>query len=125
MKKILLMTWFLGALLMPLSAQLSNQIVQSLKKGDVNAFSHFFGEEITLIIGKESTELNKEEAKSKLNDFFIQNKVVDFELKHQGDRNNSAYIIGTLITSNGEFRLNCFLKKTSENLFIDRIRIEK
>lgn len=125
MKKILLMTWFLGALLMPLSAQLSNQIVQSLKKGDVNAFSRFFGEEITLIIGKESTELNKEEAKSKLNDFFIQNKVVDFELKHQGDRNNSAYIIGTLITSNGEFRLNCFLKKTRENLFIDRIRIEK
>ena len=125
MKKILLMTWFLGALLMPLSAQLSNQIVQSLKKGDVNAFSRFFGEEITLIIGKESSELNKEEAKSKLNDFFIQNKVVDFELKHQGDRNNSAYIIGTLITSNGEFRLNCFLKKTSENLFIDRIRIEK
>ncbi|NLZ73991.1 MAG: DUF4783 domain-containing protein [Bacteroidales bacterium] len=46
-------------------------------------------------------------------------------MKHQGDRNNSAYIIGTLITSNGEFRLNCFLKKTSENLFIDRIRIEK
>ncbi|NLZ73992.1 MAG: DUF4783 domain-containing protein [Bacteroidales bacterium] len=66
------MTWFLGALLMPLSAQLSNQIVQSLKKGDVNAFSRFFGEEITLIIGKESSELNKEEAKSKLNDFFIE-----------------------------------------------------
>ncbi|NMA74441.1 MAG: DUF4783 domain-containing protein [Bacteroidales bacterium] len=125
MKKKLLIVWLLVVLLMPLSAQIPNQIIQSLKKGDVNAFSRFLGEDVTLIIGKESSELKKEEAKLKINDFFIQNKVLDFEMKHQGDRNNSAYVIGTLITSNGEFRLNCFFKKVNENLFIDRIRIEK
>lgn len=125
MKKNLLIVWLLVVLLMPLSAQIPNQIIQSLKKGDVNAFSRFLGEDVTLIIGKESSELKKEEAKLKINDFFIQNKVLDFEMKHQGDRNNSAYVIGTLITSNGEFRLNCFFKKVNENLFIDRIRIEK
>ncbi|NMA73415.1 MAG: DUF4783 domain-containing protein [Bacteroidales bacterium] len=125
MKKIILIAWLLGTLLMPLSAQLSNQMIQSLKKGDIDGFARFFGEEITLIIGKENVELKKEEAKSKLNEFFIQNKVLDFELKHQGDRDNSAYIIGALKTSNGEFRLNCFFKKINEDLFIHRIRIEK
>ncbi|MCK9180475.1 MAG: DUF4783 domain-containing protein [Bacteroides sp.] len=125
MKKKVLIGLTLCLLLTPLLAQPSNQITQALSKGDINTLSQFLGDEVALTINKESKELSKKETTEELVAFFSKNKVVSFEMKHQGDRNGSAYIMGELTTSNGAFRVNCFLKKSDKGLYIHRIRIEE
>ena len=92
----------------------SNQDLRIFSKADIESF-----------YAHDNAELKKEQAVVKLNDFFKKNNLTKFQLKHQGDRDGSAYIVGILFTVNGEFRLNCFMKKADGGLFIHRIRIEK
>ena len=125
MEKRLRMFLMLSFLILPLGAQSPDQIIQTLNRVDVTAFYQFLGSDVNLTIEKDNAELKKEQAVVKLNDFFKKNNLTKFQLKHQGDRDGSAYIVGTLFTVNGEFRLNCFMKKADGGLFIHRIRIEK
>ena len=53
------------------------------------------------------------------------NKVSGFNVNHQGKRDESSFIIGTLATTRGNFRVNCFLKKVENQYLIHQIRIDK
>ena len=57
--------------------------------------------------------------------FFTKNKVSGFNVNHQGKRDESSFVIGTLATTNGNFRVNCFLKKVQNQYLIHQIRIDK
>ena len=54
-----------------------------------------------------------------------ENKVSGFNVNHQGKRDESSFVIGTLATTNGNFRVNCFLKKVENQYLIHQIRIDK
>ena len=54
-----------------------------------------------------------------------ENKVSGFNVNHQGKRDESSFIIGTLATTRGNFRVNCFLKKVENQYLIHQIRIDK
>ena len=54
-----------------------------------------------------------------------ENKVSGFNVNHQGKRDESSFVIGTLATTNGNFRVNCFLKKVQNQYLIHQIRIDK
>ena len=60
-----------------------------------------------------------------MQEFFTENKVSGFNVNHQGKRDESSFVIGTLATTNGNFRVNCFLKKVQNQYLIHQIRIDK
>lgn len=56
---------------------------------------------------------------------FAENKVSSFNVNHEGKRDESSFIIGTLGTANGNFRVNCFFRKVQNKYVIHQIRIDK
>lgn len=100
-------------------------VVVAFKKGSSQELNKFLGDKVELIIQNRSTNADRQLAESTINAFFTNNKVSAFNVNHQGKRDESSFIIGTLATTNGNFRVNCFFKKIQNKYLIHQIRIDK
>ena len=88
---------------------LSLLMAQEIPAGVITAFKRGSSQELSKYMGE----------------FFTKNKVSGFNVNHQGKRDESSFVIGTLATTNGNFRVNCFLKKVQNQYLIHQIRIDK
>ena len=68
--------------------------------------------------------VDKQKATAAMQEFFTENKVSGFNVNHQ-ENGRSSFVIGTMATTNGNFRVNCFLKKVQNQYLIHQIRIDK
>ena len=80
---------------------------------------------VDLIIHNRTTNADKRTAERAMANFFAENKVSSFNVNHEGKRDESSFIIGTLGTANGNFRVNCFFRKVQNKYVIHQIRIDK
>ena len=87
--------------------------------------SKYMGGKVNLVLQGRSTNVDKQKATAAMQEFFTENKVSGFNVNHQGKRDESSFVIGTLATTNGNFRVNCFLKKVQNQYLIHQIRIDK
>ena len=115
MKKRVLL-WIAG-LLFSASTLLAQDVpvgvVLAFKKGSSQELNKFLGDKVDLIIQNRSTNADKQAAES------------TFNVNHQGKRDESSFVIGTLTTANGKFRVNCFFKRVQNKYLIHQIRIDK
>ena len=127
MKKrvILLLAGFLVCLPMLFAQEVPNALVMAFKKGNSQELGKYWGNELELVIQKHTERADKRTATNKMARFFSGNRVSDFRVNHQGKRDESSFIVGTLTTANGKFRVNCFFKKTGDKYLIHQIRIDK
>lgn len=125
-KRILLgtigMLFFVSVLL---AQDVPGGVAAALKKGNAQELGSYLGDKVNLIIQNRSTDSNRQTTVSTMNTFFTDNKVSSFEVNHQGKRDESGFVVGTLTTANGNFRVNCFLKKIQNKYLIHQIRIDK
>ena len=126
MKKRVLL-WIAGLMfsVSTLLAQDVPGVVLAFKKGSSQELNKFLGDKVDLIIQNRSTNTDKQAAESTMNTFFADNKVSGFNVNHQGKRDESSFVIGTLTTANGNFRVNCFFKRVQNKYLIHQIRIDK
>lgn len=125
-KRMLL--WMVGIFFVAsalLAQDVPGGVVTAFKKGSSQELSSYLGDKVNLIIQNRSTDGNRQMIEKAMNAFFADNKVGNFEVIHQGKRDESGFIIGTLTTANGKFRVNCFVKKTQDRYLINQIRIDK
>ena len=83
------------------------------------------GDKVNLVLQGRSTNVDKQKATAAMQEFFTKNKVSGFNVNHQGKRDESSFVIGTLATTNGNFRVNCFLKKVQKMCIRDRVNISR
>ena len=57
-------------------------------------------------------------------DFFNNNKVKAFDVKHKGDQNGGEYCIGTLSTAQGSFRTTVFAKNKGGKQLVNEVRFQ-
>lgn len=100
-------------------------VIVAFKKGNSQELSRYLGDKVDLIIQNKSTDADKSTAEGAMTDFFSMNKVSSFNVNHQGKRDESSFIIGTLATANGNFRVNCFFRRVQNKYVIHQIRIDK
>lgn len=100
-------------------------LITAFRKGNAAAIGGYMGHKVELILGNRQAQTDKQGAGKMLEAFFAGNKVNGFQVVHQGSRDESGFIIGTLATSNGHFRVNCFFKRTGNQYIIHQIRIDK
>lgn len=125
-KRMLL--WMVGMLFVAsalLAQDVPGGVVTAFKKGSSQELGSYLGDKVNLIIQNRSTDANRQIVEKTMNAFFTDNKVSNFEVIHQGKRDESGFVIGTLTTANGNFRVNCFLKKIQDKYLINQIRIDK
>jgi hypothetical protein len=100
-------------------------VMMAFKRGSSVELGKYLGDHVELIILNQTSNSDKTTAEATMNTFFTQNKVSNFNMNHQGKKGESGFVIGTLNTSTGNYRVNCFLKRVQNDYLIYQIRIDK
>ena len=102
-------------------------IIEAFHQANAGVIAYYLNDNIEIELPHTDNFYTKAQAKSILADFFRKNEVKDFVVMHKGNRENSSFTIGTLTTSNGNYRILYHTKKiagSSQNL-IYQLRIEQ
>ena len=99
-----------------------DDVIGALRSGDADGLSKYFDDNVELTLPVKSDSYSKAQAQVILKDFFGNNGVKGFELKHKGDSPGGHYCIGTLQTKSGNFRAHVFMKAKSGTEVVKEIR---
>ena len=101
-----------------------NEIVTALNIGDANKLSSYLNDNVELVISNQNDVYSKSQALGIITDFFRKNKVSGFQLLHNGNKEAASFIIGTLKTATGNYRVYVLIRKTNGKQLIQQLRIE-
>ena len=99
-----------------------DEVIGALRSGNSAQLSAFFDENVELTLPDKSDSYSKAQAQLIIKDFFVNNGVKGFDLKHKGDSPNGQFCIGTLHTNAGSFRTNVFMKIKNGREVVKEIR---
>jgi hypothetical protein len=102
-------------------------IINSLKVGNAKELAKYFNDNIELILLDKEGVYSKSQAELILKDFFTKNAVNSpngFIKLFEGGKDSLKYIIGTLYTSKGRYRVSLFFKNINGSFIIHQLRIE-
>lgn len=123
-KVITLLILFLAITGIVTAQNIPADIPAAFKTGDAQRLENYMDEKIYLIVPGLKQQLPRKKAKETLSVFFSKNKPSDFKTIHQSEQNNSGYMIGKLLTGNGEFRVHILMKIIDKKYIINQLRIE-
>jgi Domain of unknown function (DUF4783) len=126
--KALFTSLLLGTVLLLSSFETQSAIdgvISALRSGNSSQLSAYFDDNVELTLPDKSDSYSKAQAQLIVKDFFGNNGVKGFELKHKGDvPNGGHYCVGTLQTNSGNFRTNVFMKTKSGREVVKEIRFQ-
>jgi Domain of unknown function (DUF4783) len=125
--KPLFTTLMLGAVLLVSSFTMQSgidEVIGALRGGNSTELSKHFDENVELTLPDKSDSYSKAQAQVIVKDFFGNNGVKGFDLKHKGDSPGGHFCIGTLQTNAGNFRTNVFMKTKNGKEVIKEIRFQ-
>lgn len=99
-------------------------VISALKSGSSSDLSKYFDDSVELTLPDKSDNYSKAQAQQIVRDFFANNGVKGFELKHKGDGPTGHYCVGTLQTNSGNFRTNVFMKMKNNKEVVKEIRFQ-
>lgn len=102
-----------------------DDIASAIGSGKPQNISKYFNTSIELKVIEQEQVYSKQQAEMILKDFFGKHPVKSFTLVHKSaSKNGSQYVIGTLDTSKGKFRIYFVIKTTGTETLIQQFRIE-
>ena len=107
-------------LLQAQSVEVPAAIINALNSGDANQISNYLNSNVELFIENKNDVFSKPQATEIIADFFRKNRVNSFQLLHKGNKDAASFVIGTLKTVSGNFRLYVLTRKNE----IQQLRIE-
>lgn len=99
-------------------------VIGALRSGNASGLARYFDDNVELTLPVKSDSYSKAQAQVILKDFFANNGVKNFELKHKGDSPGGNYCIGTLLTKSGNFRAHVFMKSKGNTEVLKEIRFQ-
>jgi hypothetical protein len=121
--KLILLTTCIFCFLPLLEAQsveVPSAIITALNNGDASQVSNYLNTNVELFIENKNDVFSKQQSTQIIADFFRKNHVTGFQLLHKGNKDAASFVIGTLKTSTGNFRLYVLTRKNE----IQQLRIE-
>ncbi len=101
-----------------------DEVIGALRSGNASQLSAYFDDNVELTLPDKSDSYSKAQAQLIVKDFFGNNGVKGFELKHKGDSPGGHFCIGTLQTAAGNFRTNVFMKIKNGKEVVKEIRFQ-
>ena len=99
-------------------------VIGALRSGNATEMSGYFDDNIELTLPDKADSYSKAQAVLILKDFFNNNGIKSFDVKHKGDNGGGQYCIGTLQTKPGNFRTTVFMKVKSNKEVVKEIRFQ-
>jgi len=100
------------------------KIVNIFKEGKATESAGLMDREVDIAIAGTMTKGSGADAIARLNGFFDSVKPTGFTVLHQADKNDTGFVVGKLLSSSGEYRVNITYCTREGEVFIQSIRIE-
>jgi hypothetical protein len=102
-----------------------DDIASAIRSGNPKNISKYFIENVDLKVIEQEDVYSKQQAEMILKDFFGKHPVKAYTVAHKSEaKSGSQYVIGTLETTNGKFRIYFLIKNTGAQTLIQQFRIE-
>jgi hypothetical protein len=126
MKKIITLTcaalFFMLSAFKPASGL--DDVINALRNGNANELAKYVDNNIELSLPSKTDNYSRQQAVIILQDFFTNNGVKSFEVKHRGDNGGSQFCIGTLVTRSGNYRTTFFMTQKNGKQLVKEIRFQ-
>jgi hypothetical protein len=99
-------------------------VVNALRKGNATEISKYIDDNVEISLPGKSDNYSKAQAVMILKDFFSNNGVNGFEVKHKGENNGNQYCIGTLVTQSGNYRTTVYMKTKNGRQLVRELRFQ-
>lgn len=127
-KKIILTIFLLTGIMVSITnaqAQTTDEIISCLKTGNAKVLSRYFNQNVDLVVLDNGNVYSKAQAQQIVNNFFSNHSPESFIVLHDVRKEGAKYVIGTLKTNNGSYRVYFLLKESSGKDYIHQLRIQK
>ena len=124
-KYLLILVLGITSILKANAIDIPQEVVSGFNQGKAELISKYFISNIELTIDNKENIYSKTQAEIILRDFFKKNIPQSFGINHEGGRGDSKWIIGTLKTTQGNYRITILLKQENNKTLIHQLRIEK
>lgn len=101
-----------------------DEVVGALRSGNVSELAKYIDDSVDITLPDKSDSYSKSQATMILRDFFSNNGIKGFEVKHKGDNAGSQFCIGTLNTNSGSYRTTIFMKTKNGKQVLKEIRFQ-
>jgi len=122
---IVVVALLIGIIVPAISIDTPQDIAAGFNQGKAELISKYFKGSVELTIDSKENVYSSTQAEIILKDFFNKNTPQSFTVLHEGGKDDSKYIIGTLKTIQGSFRITILLKTSETRPYIHQLRIEK
>ena len=99
-----------------------DDVINALKNGNATELARYIDNNIELSLPSKTDNYSRQQAIIILQDFFTNNGVKAFEVKHRGDNGGSQFCIGTLQTRSGGYRTTFFMTEKNGKQLVKEIR---
>jgi len=103
------------------------EITNALGSGNVEVLSKYLDSNVEFCLNDNQQTLSKQQAITQLKKFFSENTPKSFKQIHKGATKNkdSVYIIGSLTTSTGNYRIYVYMHGADDKTTVQEIRLNK
>lgn len=122
MKGFFLMLFFMTATLLPVRAQQKEDIVKALMAGKAEVLCANMSSNCELILP--SGSWNSGSACNRLSTFLQANPVKRFSLMHQGESDQTAFVVANLQAGQSEYRVYALIRLDGNRSCLEQLRIE-
>lgn len=101
------------------------EVVSAMRSGDANQLSRYFDDRVDISLPGKNDNYSKSQGELILKDFFLNNDVRDFQVKHKGENNGSQFCFGVLQTRNGNYRTKLYMKQKGDKQVLQEIGFQR
>ncbi|MFZ4772138.1 MAG: DUF4783 domain-containing protein, partial [Ferruginibacter sp.] len=90
--------------------EIFGELSNSFKAGNTKEIAKYFAASVDITLPNSEDQYSRSQAEIVLKNFFSGHVPSGFNIEHKGASNNGKYIVGTLITNKGAFKVYVFVK---------------
>ncbi|MEJ7912825.1 MAG: DUF4783 domain-containing protein, partial [Chitinophagaceae bacterium] len=101
-----------------------DDVISAMRAGNATELSRYVDDNIEISLPDKTDSYSRAQALMILQDFFANNSVKGFEIKHKGDNGGNQFCIGTLQTKAGNYRTTVFMKSKNGKQLVKEIKFQ-
>jgi Domain of unknown function (DUF4783) len=101
-----------------------DDVAVAIRSGNASQLSGYLDNRVDISLPDKTDTYSKSQAEMIIRDFFMTNRVQNFQVKHKGENGGSEFCIGILKTSNGDFHTTLFMKLKGDRQMLQELRFQ-
>ena len=102
-----------------------DDVISALNSGNATELARYVDDNIEIGLPDKTDTYSRAQALMIFRDFFTNNSVRSFTVKHQGDNSGRQFCIGTLTTRTGAYRTTVFMTTKGGKQLVKEIRFQE